>query len=306
MKEILEAKMSDGHLIYVMKNVPNDTPIGHVHLLHGLAEHIDRYDAFVHFLVDKGFIVSGHDHRGHGKTVGKNGKLGYFADHSGFERITEDVREVLITVREGIGEIPVILFGHSMGSFVARRYMQKYSDSLSKVILSGTAFDPGVMGDMGRLIGKVASKIKSPQAESPLLNSLAFGGFNKQIDQPETQFDWLSTDKVEVNKYIEDPLCGFIPSNQLYVDMFGGMRSIHKESEIMKIRKDLPVLLISGGKDPVGKDGKDIFKVAEGMKKAGMRDITVQVVEGARHELLKEKGKDKTMDYIYKWMIKDE
>ncbi|WP_342566665.1 alpha/beta hydrolase [Psychrobacillus sp. FSL K6-4046] len=306
MKQILEAKMSDGHLIYVMKCIPSDTPIGHVHLMHGLAEHIERYDAFIDFLVDQGFIVSGHDHRGHGKTAGKNGQLGYFADHAGFERITEDVREVLLTVREGISDVPLILFGHSMGSFVARRYMQKYSDSLSKVILSGTAFDPGVMGNMGKLIGKVASKIKSPQAESPLLNSLAFGGFNKKIDHPETPFDWLTRDEEEVRKYIEDPLCGFVPSNQLYVDMFGGMRAIHKESEIMKIRKDLPVLIISGGKDPVGKDGKDVFKVAEGMKKAGMKNITVQLVEGARHELLKEIGKEQTMEFIYKWMMKNE
>lgn len=306
MKQILEAKMSDGHLIYVMKCIPSDTPIGHVHLMHGLAEHIERYDAFIDFLIDRGFIVSGHDHRGHGKTAGKNGQLGYFADHAGFERITEDAREVLLAVREGIRDVPLILFGHSMGSFVARRYMQKYSDSLSKVILSGTAFDPGVMGNMGKLIGKVASKIKSPQTESPLLNSLAFGGFNKKIDNPETPFDWLTRDEEEVRKYIEDPLCGFIPSNQLYVDMFGGMRAIHKESEIMKIRKDLPVLIISGGKDPVGKDGKDIFKVAESMKNAGMKNITVQLVEGARHELLKEIGKEQTMKFIYKWMMKNE
>lgn len=306
MKEILEAKMSDGHLIYVMRCIPTDTPIGHVHLMHGLAEHIERYDAFVDFLVNKGFIVSGHDHRGHGKTALKNGQLGYFADHAGFERITEDVREVLLTVREGLTNVPLILFGHSMGSFVARRYMQKYSDSLSKVILSGSAYDPGVLGNLGRLIGKTASKIKTPQAESPLLNALAFGGFSKKIDHPETPFDWLTRDGEEVRKYIEDPLCGFIPSNQLYVDMFGGMRAIHKESEILKIRKDLPVLFISGGKDPVGKDGKDIFKVAEGMKKAGMISITVQVVEGARHELLKEIGKEQTMEFIYKWMMKNE
>lgn len=298
--------MSDGHLIYVMKCIPNDTPIGHVHLLHGLAEHIERYEAFVDFLVGKGFIVSGHDHRGHGKTAVKNGQLGYFGDQSGFERITEDVREVLLTVREGVGEIPLILFGHSMGSFVARRYMQRYSDSLSKIILSGTAFDPGVMGNMGQLIGKVASKIKSPQTESPLLNMLAFGGFNKKVDDPKTPFDWLTRDKSEVKKYIDDPLCGFIPTNQLYVDMFGGMRVIHKESEMKKIRKDLPVLIISGGKDPVGKDGKDAFKVAEGMKKVGMKNITVQVVEGARHELLKEIGKEQTMEYMYKWMIKND
>lgn len=306
MKSIIEAQMSDGHLIHVVKYLPEQNPIGHVHILHGMAEHIDRYEEFANFLVNKGYFVSGHDHRGHGRTVAKNGQQGYFADANGFELVTEDVREVLLKVREDLVEIPLILFGHSMGSFVARRYMQKYSDSLSKVIICGTTFNPGVMGDFGSIIGKMASKFKSPKNESKILNNLSFGGFNNKIKDAQTPFDWLSTDNVEVKKYIDDPMCGFIPTNQFFIDLFGGLKTIHKNKEDVHIRKDLPVLLISGAEDPVGKDGKDIFKVAKGLSNAGMKNITVQLVENARHEILLEKNKLDTFNIIEKWMMNND
>lgn len=298
--------MSDSHLIHIVKYEPEQAAIGHVHLLHGMAEHIERYDEFAQFLVGKGFIVSGHDHRGHGKTAEKNGQLGYFADEDGFERVTEDVREVLGEVRENMHDIPLILFGHSMGSFIARRYMQKYSDSLSKAVICGTTFSPGLMGDAGTLIGKIATRLQTPQTESTLLNQLAFGGFNKKFKDAKTDFDWLSSDEEVVKKYIDDPKCGFVASNRFYIDLFGGLKIIHQQVEINKIRKDLPVFLISGLIDPVGKDGKDIFKVAKGLKKAGMKNVTVQLIEGARHEILNEVNKQQTYDVIANWMMKDE
>lgn len=295
--------MSDGHLIHIVMFTPDIPPIGHVHLLHGMEEHIGRYDDFATFLMNKGFVVTGHDHRGHGITAEKNGQYGYFADKLGFERVTEDVREVLLQVRENLGDIPLILFGHSMGSFIARRYMQKYSDSLTKIILSGTTFNPGLMGDAGRLLSKFTSAVKSPTAKATVLNNMAFGGFNKQITNPKTPFDWLSTDENEVQKYIEDPLCGNIPTNRFFIDLFDGLKIIHQDKENNHIKKDLPVLVISGAKDPVGKDGKDIFKVANGLKSVGMTNVTVHLVEDARHEILNEVNKLQTYEIIANWMI---
>ena len=295
--------MSDDHLIHIVKFSPDTPPFAHIHLLHGMVEHIGRYDEFATFLTSKGFIVTGHDHRGHGITAEKNGEFGYFADKLGFERVTEDVREVLLHVREGLGDIPLLLFGHSMGSFVARRYMQKYSDSLTKVVLSGTTFSPGVMGEIGKVVGQLVSAAKSPKSEGALLNGMAFGGFNKQIQNSKTQFDWLTTDEKEVQKYIEDPLCGFVPTNRFYVDLFDGLKVIHEDKKNNHIKKDLPVLIISGANDPVGKDGKDLFKVANGFKKVGMTNVTVHLVEEARHEILKEVNKLQTYEIIGNWML---
>ncbi|SDO24714.1 Lysophospholipase, alpha-beta hydrolase superfamily [Psychrobacillus sp. OK028] len=295
--------MSDEHLIHIVKFSPDTPPIGHVHLLHGMEEHISRYEDFATFLMSKGFVVTGHDHRGHGLTAEKNGQFGYFADKLGFERVTEDVREVLLHVRENLGDSPLILFGHSMGSFVARRYMQKYSDSLNEVVLSGTTFSPGVMGGAGKLISKFTSAVKSPKAKATLINNMTFGGFNKQISNPKTPFDWLSTDEKEVQKYIDDPHCGIIPTNLFFIDLFDGLKIIHQTKKNNHIKKDLPVLVISGAKDPVGKQGKDIFKVANGLKSVGMTNVTVHLVQDARHEILNEVNKLQTYEIIANWMI---
>ncbi|TQR21020.1 alpha/beta fold hydrolase [Psychrobacillus vulpis] len=306
MKSILEVELSDNHLIHVVKYTPEQAPIGHVHILHGMAEHMARYEEFALFLVDKGYVVSGHDHRGHGQTAGKNGQLGFFAKSNGFERVTEDVREVLGRIRENLADVPLILFGHSMGSFIARRYMQKYSESLSQVVICGTSFNPGVLGDFGSIIGKIASKFQSPETESKILNQLSFGGFNKQIKDTQSSFDWLNTDATEVKKYMDDPMCGFVPSNQFYIDLFYGLKTIHKTDEIARIRKDLPVFIIGGTEDPVGKNGKDLFKVAKGLTNAGMKNVTVQLVENARHEILLEKNKVDTFEVIANWMKNNE
>ncbi|WP_313891170.1 alpha/beta hydrolase [Psychrobacillus sp.] len=306
MKSILEAEMSDGHFIHVVKYMPEQVPIGHVHIVHGMAEHIARYDEFALFLVSRGFIVSGHDHRGHGNTAAKNGQLGYFADSNGFERVTEDVREVLGKVREDITDVPLILFGHSMGSFITRRYMQKYSDSLSKVVICGTGYSQGLLGSLGEVVSKVSGKLQTPKTESKLMNQLSFGGFNKQFKDAKTPFDWLNSDEAEVKKYADDPMCGFIPSNQFYADLLYGIKTVHKTGEINRIRKDLPVFIISGAQDPVGNNGKDIFKVAKGLTNAGMKNVTVQLVENARHEILLEKNKLDTFDTVAKWLMHNE
>lgn len=306
MKSILEVKMSDGHLLYVVKYTPEQSPIGHIHLLHGMAEHIERYETFALFLMEKGYIVSGHDHRGHGRTAEKNGQQGYFGETNGFERVTEDVREVLLKIREEMVEVPLILFGHSMGSFIARRYMQKYSETLSKVVICGTSDSPGMLGEIGTFIGQIASKIQTPTTESKLLNNLSFGGFNKQIQNTQTPFDWLNTDTVEVQKYIDDPMCGFIPTNRFYMDLFYGLKTIHKREEIARIKKELPVLIISGAEDPVGKNGAGVFKVAKGLTNAGMTNVTVQLVEHARHEILLEKNKLETFHLIANWLLNNE
>lgn len=298
--------MSDGHTIHVVKYESETTPIGHIHLLHGMAEHIGRYEDFANYLVNLGYVVSGHDHRGHGRTAEKNGLLGFFAEVNGFDRVTEDVREVLLHVRENLENIPLILFGHSMGSFITRRYMQKYSESLSRAIICGTSYTPILLGRTGSIVGKVTTKLQSPTTEGKMLHQLVFGGFGKQVKDSETSFDWLNTNEIEVNKYIEDPLCGFTPTNQFYNDLFDGLIKIQKRKENAHIRKDLPVLLISGSQDPVGNNGEGVFTVAKGLTNLGMEKVQVHLMENSRHEILLEKNKQQTYTIISEWLQANE
>lgn len=298
--------MSDGHAIHVVKYEPKSSPIGHIHLLHGMAEHIGRYEDFANYLVEQGYMVSGHDHRGHGRTAEKNGQLGFFAGKNGFDRVTEDVREVLLHVREKFENVPLILFGHSMGSFVTRRYMQKYSESLSKVIICGTSFTPVPLGRAGSIVGKVTTKLQSPLTEGKMLHQLVFGGFGKQVKDSKTSFDWLNTNEIEVKRYIEDPLCGFVPTNQFYIDLFDGLIKIHNNKENAQIRKELPVLFISGSQDPVGNNGEGVFNVAKGLTNLGMQKVQVHLIENSRHEILLEKNKQQTYKIISEWLQANE
>ncbi|MDN7241210.1 alpha/beta hydrolase [Planococcus sp. N028] len=300
-RNFLEA--SDGHEIYY-ELYEAENPKGHVHLVHGMAEHIGRYEGFAQFLVSHGYTVSGHDQRGHGRTAERNGTLGFFGDDKGFDRVVEDVEEVIIAVQSQIGELPLVLFGHSMGSFVARRFMQLHSEDLSRVVLSGTGGNPGAAGKMGLVFAGAAAKRKGKTEVSPLLGKMTFGNFNKAFKKEESSFAWLSSDASEVAKYENDPWCGFPSTNQFYVDLFTGLGMIHKSAEVDKIRKDLPVLLISGAKDPVGGNGKGIFSSARQYTKAGLKDVTVFLAEEGRHELLNERDKHLHYQTIVGWLNK--
>lgn len=283
-----------------------ENPTAHVHIIHGMAEHIGRYEEFARFLAKNGFAVSSHDQRGHGRTAERHGAYGFFADFDGFNRVVEDVEEVLKTVQPQIGELPLIIFGHSMGSFVARRYIQLHSGKISKVVVSGTGGDPGAAGKAGLLFALAAARFSGKRAVNPILGKLTFGSFNKPFKDEGSPFAWLSRDKEAVEKYESDPMCGRPSTNQFYVDLFQGLSLIHKKEEVEKMRKDLPVLLISGSEDPVGDNGKGLFSAAKQFQEAGMADVQLYLAEGGRHELLHETNKQQHFETIVEWMKKDD
>ncbi|MET1013156.1 MAG: alpha/beta hydrolase, partial [Paenisporosarcina sp.] len=193
---------------------------------------------------------------------------------------------------------------HSMGSFIGRRYIQKYGQSISKIVLSGTRGPLNPLDKAGKWVAKGFAKVKGKMTENQLLNNLSFGKFNTYVTNPETDFDWLSTDSEQVKKYVEDPLCGFVASNQFFVDLLDGLTIIHDSNEIADVPKELPILLISGAMDPVGDLGKGLWSVAEQFKKQGVLDVTVVILEGKRHEILNEQNHMDVYQKVLKWMEK--
>lgn len=298
--------MDDGHKIQAMVYKPENLPIGHIHLLHGMAEHQLRYKDFARQLVEVGYLVTSHDHRGHGETaVLNNATIGYYADKDGFERVVTDVYEVLTAIQVQHGELPLTLFGHSMGSFIARRYAQRYSETLHSAIFCATG-DTTPLHVIGNKIAKMLVKVNGAKTPSRIMNRLSFGSFNNGIKNVVTNFDWICSDENVVQKYIEDTHCGFIATNQFFVDLTGGLITINKQAEIDKIRKDLPVLFISGVDDPVGEQGKGVYKVAEQLIAANMTEVAVSLFEGMRHEIINEKNKQHVYDVVLRWLKKYE
>ena len=296
--------MSDGHDIFVRTFKPNQVTMGHVHILHGMAEHSQRYEAFAEKLCEEGYFVTAHDHRGHGYTAQKNGMPGYYGDQNGFERVVEDVYEILANLTEKTTGRP-ILFGHSMGSFIARRFIQKHSGMIERLVLSGTG-STKLLHEAGHAIAGQLVKLQGAKEQSLLMHKLSFAGFNRHIENPKTNFDWLTTDEDEVKKYIEDPLCGFIATHQFFSDLTGGILTLKNKNQNARIRPDLKILLISGTLDPIAdENGKSVLRTGKQLVDAGLEHVKVHLLEGMRHEILNEKKKDQVMEIIVRW-LKDE
>ncbi|MBS4197807.1 alpha/beta hydrolase [Lederbergia citri] len=296
-------KMDDGVEIHVKKWVePDAQPVAILQLAHGMAEHIDRYNGFAEHLVQNGIFVYGNDHRGHGETGEKAGTVGFFADENGFDRVVDDLYGINQSIHHEYPDIPIFLMGHSMGSFLVRRFIQKYSSSVEGVILSGTAGSPGIAGKLGKLIAKWESRLKGPKAPSPFLDRLSFGSFNKSIQNPNTTFDWLSRDSNEVEKYINDPHCGFVCSSGFFYDLFDGLEKIHDSKLNQSIRKDLPILFFSGDKDPVG--GSKVVEVIKQYREMGLLNIDSTFLKDGRHEMLNETNKYEVYQLVLKWITK--
>lgn len=290
--------MSDQTEVFIKRWMPETGPKAIIQLSHGMAEHIGRYEAFGKFLAGKGYIVYGNDHRGHGQTGLKQGLLGFFAKEHGFIKVVDDLKVITEHIKEKHPNLPFFLFGHSMGSFIARNYIQSDSNQLDGLILSGTGFYPSAMIKSAKQVAK-QMPAKKP---SEFMNKLVFGNNNQRIIPNHTPFDWLSRDEKEVTKYIEDPLSGFVPTGQFFVDLFNGIEMMQNPKRNALIRKDLPILFLSGDHDPIGNYSRGVWKAANLYNKLGLTNISVLLFEEARHELLHEINRDEVFAIIDKWL----
>jgi len=292
----------DGNTIAYYKNTPENESKAVMLITHGMAEHAKRYNHFAEFLNQNGFVVYAHDQRGHGETAGKIEKIGHFADKNGWQKVSDDLAEMVKIAKNENKGLPIFVFGHSMGSFVTRTYLIQHSEDVNGAILSGTAGSAGILGFVGNIIASVIMIFKRKTAPSPLMNQLSFGSFNKAFKPNRTDFDWLSRDEKLVDKYVADPFCGTIFSIRFFKDLINGLEYVNKLKNAEKIRKDIPLYLFSGKKDPVSKNGKQVSDVFNMYKKAGIKDVEMKIYPEARHETLNEINKEDVYNDILNWL----
>lgn len=298
-KEQRYLKMSDGKDLYTYIWSDTDVvPEKAIVLCHGMAEHIDRYDNFAKVLVNNGFIVLGYNQRGHRFTDEKE-NYGYMGDCDNFDILVSDLNEVIDYVKVKRPNIAVYLFGHSMGSFVSTRFIELFKDKISGVVLCGTGRNPNLILNLGAFIASIIRVFRGRKHRSKLINAMAFGAFNKKFAPNRTEFDWLNTNNDEVDKYINDEWCGGIFTLAYYHDFFKGCIKVTKD--LNSIRKDLPILLIAGDKDPVGNMGKGVIAVFNDLVKL-KKDVQIKLIEGARHEILLEDKKEEVMQTILNFL----
>lgn len=275
---------------------------GIVQLVHGMQEHIGRYDEFAKEIAKNRYIVVGHDHLGHGKTATNKEDFGYFAKENGWEHLAQDVHILKKEISEKYPNLPYIIFGHSMGSLVVRTYLTKYNDNLKGVILSGTSGQKAGL-ITGQILTKFIMLVRGERYRSPLLEYLITGSFNKKFKPNRTKADWTTRDEEVVDKYQKDPLCGFNFTTNGYINLLKGSYYLSKQKNINKTAK-VPILLISGDKDPVGGMGKGVIRVENMLKNAGLQDVTIRLFKDARHELTNEINKDEVYYVIFNWLNK--
>jgi alpha-beta hydrolase superfamily lysophospholipase len=273
-----------------------------VQIAHGLAEHAGRYDRLAQALTRAGYAVFASDHRGHGKTAEHPSDLGYFADRDGFTRVLEDVYAVNRHIAGLLPNVPRVLFGHSFGSFVAQAYLFTYGDSVSAVVLSGTNSGGSLLARLGNGVARIEKLRLGGHKTSKLLQALTFGSFNKSFAPTRTEFDWLSRDPVEVDKYIADPLCGFDTTIQGFIDLTDGLVSIEQHARHAQIPKNLPIYLFAGETDPVGQAGKGPRALAAAYERAGLRRVNLRMYPEARHETLNETNRDEVTSDLLAWL----
>lgn len=275
---------------------------GVVQIAHGVAEHMDRYDDFARFLCENGFAVFGCDHLGHGHSAAHESDLGWFAESDGWGHVVTDLKRLHDIIAGKYPGKPIVLFGHSMGSFLARTYMICHPEDYAGVILSGTGQQAGIVCRAGRLAASAEIKKHGSKYRSSLLQSMAFGSYLKGIESPAGPNDWLSRDTAVVAAYTADPLCGYVASAGLMRDMMSGLDFIRRPENLAKMRKLKPVFFLSGDKDPVGAWGKGVNQAAASFIKAGMRDVKIKLYPGGRHEMLNELNKHEVYGDILSWL----
>ncbi len=275
---------------------------GIIQIVHGMAEKIKRYEEFAKYFTDKGFMVFGIDNLGHGETVKLNdGQLGFFASKDGWTKAVNANKYASKYIKDKY-DLPLIVFGHSMGSVISRYYLigEKIPEA---IILSGVYSYQEVSMDLVKLIAKTEKALKEGKSKNVIGNYMMNLIYNRKFNS-EGENSWISSIKEEVKKYNADELCGFNISNQMFIDMMSGIKIIDKFEKNKEISKDIPMFLICGSDDPVGNFGKDLKKLFDKYKENNLKEIKYKIYNGARHEVIRDVRKDEVYTDLENWILK--
>ena len=276
-----------------------DEPKAIVQIIHGMAEHGARYERLAAALAEHGYSTYAHDHRGHGKSIPEGAKPGHKANSDGWNRIVEDAHGINREIAKRHPGVPIIVLGHSMGSFVLQQLLFEHPSDMIAAALSGSNGKPPPIATIAKVIARIERARVGRSNPSPIMQALTIGDYNKAFKPNRTESDWLSRDTAEVDKYVADPLCGFDVSTQVWVDLLAGLDRINKTSNVAKVPKGMPLYIFAGDRDPVGDFGKGVKRLHDAYKRVGIFDVRLKLYPDARHETVNEINRDEvTRDFI--------
>ncbi len=277
--------------IHGVRWIPESEQIqGVIQLVHGMQEHIGRYEELAEFMASQGWLVVGHDHLGHGTSVRDHEHLGYFCKSKASDVLVADIYQVTAITKGMYADLPYVIFGHSMGSYLVRKYLTIYSEEIDGAVICGTGYVPTELCRMGMCVCALLATFRGWHYRSKMVSKFTFGKPYRKfcMDDSEPENSWLCTDTERVKKFYADPLCNAPFTLNAFYGLFSTVAYNNEESRIAQIRKDLPMRIISGSQDPVGDAGVGVKRVYQRYKKAGLDNVTMKLYEGDRHELVNE------------------
>lgn len=273
-------------------------------IVHGMTEYVERYRAFAEYLTEQGILVVGHDHLGHGASVRREADWGYFAKDHPSDVLVEDMHTLRVMVQKENPQIPYFMLGHSMGSYMLRKYLCIYPEQLGGAVIMGTGCVPDSAAKLGMFLCKNLAEKHGWYYRSKWIRELTYSTAYRKFDLTGKDItrSWLTKDTAVVEQYYADPKCTFLFTVNGYFGLFEAVYFDHQPKNIEKMPKNLPILLVSGAQDPVGDLGAGVKKVYHMYRRAQIRDLTCRLYENDRHELLNETDREKVFADIYRWM----
>lgn len=282
---------------------PEGEPCAVLQISHGMCDYIERYEPFAEFLTEKGFVVCGNDHLGHGNSAGGPEDLGYFAEEKGWICLVKDMRRLTFLMKQELPGVPYFLLGHSMGSLASRVYIAKFGQELSGCILMGTC-GKSPSSSMIAQVARMQRRQKGDRYRSSWIHSMAFGAYNARVKEHRSDYDWISTDNEVVDRFCEDPKCNFTFTLSAFFDLYALEQYVGRKGWAKEVPSTLPIYLVSGDMDPVGSYGKGVREVFKALNSAGGQDVSLKLYGSDRHELLNETDRDRVYDDLLHWMNK--
>lgn len=289
--------------INAAKWIPEGEVKAVVQIVHGMNEHIERHSQTAEFLMKNGIAVIGEDHRGHGVTA-INGIFGHFDNENGCSKVIEDNYILTKLIKKDFPGVKVFLFGHSMGSFIARNYVFEHGEEIDGLMLMGTGGLPLKNKIVNLVALNVLAPFVKPDTKLPLIHKMGIRDLNKAFEPGKTGYEWLSTDPTVAEIFVTDTMCGNVDTYSFYKDLVKMMLEMEKPENIAKVPKKLPIFIFSGSMDPVGNFGKKVTQAYQGYVEAGLKDVTIKLYEGYRHELHNEPIKEEFFGDMLNWIEK--
>ena len=296
-------KMADGMNIHLHQWTPKN-PNKVMLLVHGAVEHAKRYEYLASKLTEQGFVVIAPDHRGHGLTAEANGQFSHFADENGFLKVVNDLESILEYIKKEYPDLPRAVFGHSLGSFLVRKFISIKGDDFKAAILSGTSWGNTIELKGGLVLAKIWSLFANKNKPNQKFDDFLWGQLNKKVKNRKGTLDFINSDEKEVEKYVADPLNGNIITIEFGVQMSKAILEVRKDAVFSSTPDNLGIYLASGVDDPLSNKGKDINLIAKKYQSAGVKDVTVKLYKGARHEIINEPIKDEVIADMITWLMK--